>query len=322
MQCCITTEPQQGATYLDQLGLARAAEDLGFDGYFRSDHFVRTQGVGGQESGLPGPTDAWTTLAGLARDTTSIRLGTLVTSATFRFPGVLAIIVAQVDQMSGGRAELGLGTGWNGDEHQRYGVPFPPTSIRFEKFAEQLEIIVGLWQTPVDKRYSFEGEHYAIRESPALPKPVQVPHPPIIIGGAGRTKTPHIAACWADEFNLYGSLDGCKQQFGRVRTACERIGRDPATLKFSVSQLTICGKNEAELDRRAAALGRMHAQVVGKDVRPRPGDAELVGQPAEIVGQLLEFRAIGVERVYFQILDYTDIDHLRLIADEVVPYVR
>jgi F420-dependent oxidoreductase-like protein len=322
VECCITTEPHQGATYAEQLGVATAAEALGFHGYFRSDHFIRAQAVGGLESGLPGPTDAWTTLAALARETSTIRLGTLVTSATFRHPGMLAVIVAQVDEMSGGRIELGLGTGWNEEEHRNYGVPFPSTRERFDRFEEQLAVISGLWRTPVGDLFSFSGEHYQLESSPALPKPLQRPGPPIIIGGAGQKRTPEIAAAWADEFNLFGSVEGCDEQFTRVRRACDAIGRDPGSLKFSVAQVILCGRNTREIARRASAVGRtVGTETVGDTVRPHGGDPQLAGTPDQIVQRLADFARIGADRVYFQILDYTDLDHLELLATEVMPYV-
>src|SRR5689334_1101889 len=197
MRLVIFTEPQQGASHDDLLRVAKAAEDGGFDGFFRSDHYLRM----GDGSGLPGPTDAWLTLAALAVQTSRIRLGTLVTSATFRLPGPLAIGVAQVDAMSGGRVELGLGGGWFEQEHTAYGIPFPPVGERFDRLEEQLEIVEGLWTTPVGEQYTFAGKHYQVTNSPALPKPVQSPRPPIIVGGAGKKRTPALAARYADEFN-------------------------------------------------------------------------------------------------------------------------
>ena len=179
MQLRIFTEPQQGADYGRLLAVARAAEELGFGAFFRSDHYLKMQGT----TGLPGPTDAWITLAGLARETSRIRLGTLMSPVTFRYPGPLAISVAQVDEMSGGRVELGLGTGWFGDEHTAYGIPFPPMTDRFAMLEEQLAIITGLWETPEGETFTFQGTHYPVADSPALPKPVQRPRPPVIIGG-------------------------------------------------------------------------------------------------------------------------------------------
>src|SRR6266511_3838497 len=177
MRLVVFIEPQLGATYADQLRIARHAEELGFDAFFRSDHYLT---MGGRD-GLPGPTDSWVTLGALAVQTSRIRLGTLVTSATFRYPGPLAIQVAQVDQMSGGRVELGLGSGWYEGEHNAYGVPFPSQGERFERLEEQLAIVTGLWTTPVGEQFSHSGTHYTLTDSPALPKPVQTPHPPVII---------------------------------------------------------------------------------------------------------------------------------------------
>ena len=173
MELRIFAEPQEGASYDQQVGMAQAAEEAGFDAYFRSDHFLTMGG-----DGLPGPTDSWVTLAGIARETERIRLGTLVTSATFRQPGLLAIQVAQVDAMSGGRVELGLGAGWYDAEHAAYGFPFPPLGERFERLEEQFAILTGLWGTPIGETFSFDGRHYHVKDSPALPKPVQRPHPP------------------------------------------------------------------------------------------------------------------------------------------------
>jgi F420-dependent oxidoreductase-like protein len=222
----IFVEPQQGATYDDQLRVARAAEDAGYDAFFRSDHYL-AMGVPGE----PGPTDSWVALGALARETSRIRLGTMVTSATFRLPGPLAITVAQVDQMSGGRVELGLGSGWFETEHRSYGIPFPPLGERFDRLAEQLEIVTGLWSTPAGERYPFSGWNYEVVGSPALPKPVQQPHPPVIVGGKGRRRTPELAARFAAEFNVpFTPVNEVAEQFARVDDACSAAGRDPAEL--------------------------------------------------------------------------------------------
>ena len=199
-QLRIFTEPQMGATYDDLLAVAQRAEQLGFGAFFRSDHYL-AMGPWLEAGGLPGPTDAWITLAGLARDTTTIRLGTLVTSATFRLPGPLAISVAEVDQMSGGRVELGLGAGWYEREHPAYGIPFPELGERFDRLEEQFAVITGLWSTPVGERFSFAGRHYPITDSPALPKPVQDGGVPLIVGGGGPKRTPALAARYAAEYN-------------------------------------------------------------------------------------------------------------------------
>ncbi len=253
MDLRIFTEPQQGASYDQLLAAARTAESAGFSAFFRSDHFLKM----GDVHGRPGPTDAWITLAGLARDTETIRLGTLVTAATFRLPGPLAIAVAQVDAMSGGRVELGIGTGWFDDEHDAYGIPFPPLGERFDRLEEQLAIITGLWDTPPGETFSFGGDHYQLTDSPALPKPVQQPHPPVLVGGGGPTRTPALAARFADEFNLpFSSTSDSEAAFDRVRHACRDADRDPAELVYSVAQVVCCGRDDAEIRRRAAAIGR------------------------------------------------------------------
>jgi F420-dependent oxidoreductase-like protein len=310
----IFTEPQQGASYDRLLAVAQEAERLGFDAFFRSDHFLRIGGLPGPADGRPGPTDSWVTLAGLARETTRIRLGTLLTSATFRLPGPLAVAVAEVDAMSGGRVELGLGTGWYEDEHTAYGIPFPPTAERFDRLEEQLAIITGLWTTPDGKRFSFEGRHYRLDESPALPKPLQRPHPPIIVGGAGPRRTPALAAAYAAEFNVppFQSFEKFTATCDRVRAACGAAGRDPASMVFSVALTLCCGADEAEVERRAAAIGRDAAEA-------RRNSAVVAGTPDEVADQLRAYQDAGAERVYLQVLDLDDLDHLGLVAEAVVP---
>ena len=309
MRLRIFTEPQQGADYLDLLAVARRAEALGFDAFFRSDHY---QKMGGHVSGLPGPSDAWITLAGLARETSTIRLGTLVNSATFRNPGVLAISVANVDEMSGGRVELGLGAGWYLDEHRSYGIPFPGLGERFERLEEQLAIVTGLWATPHGSTFDHEGKHYRLSSSPALPKPVQSPVP-VIVGGGGPRKTPALAARYASEFNMpFQSRERFTEQCGRVRAACESIGRDPASLAYSTALVVCVGSNEAEIARRAAAIGREVAELRQNGV---------CGTPAEAAERLREWSAVGAERVYLQVLDLSDLEHLDLVAAEVMPHV-
>ncbi|MFC4113477.1 LLM class F420-dependent oxidoreductase [Nonomuraea zeae] len=304
MKLRIFTEPQQGATYDDLLAVAQATERLGFDAFFRSDHYQR---IGAGDPG-PGSTDAWITLAGLARETSRIRLGTLVTPATFRLPGPLAISVAQVDQMSGGRAELGFGTGWFDGEHSAYGIPFPPQGERFGRFEEQLEIITGLWTA--EKSYSFEGRYYRLVESPALPKPAQRPRPPIIIGGFGAKRTPRLAAAYADEYNVpFRTLSDTAEAFARVREACAETGRG---VTYSVAQTTIVGADRAEVERRAAAIGENPDNL---------RENGLAGTPAEVLEKIGKFAELGVERVYLQIMDLADLEHLELIAAEVLPNV-
>jgi F420-dependent oxidoreductase-like protein len=303
----IFTEPQQGASYDQLLAVAQTAETLGFDGFFRSDHYLA---MGGGD-GLPGPTDAWVTLAGIARETDRIRLGTLVTPATFRLPGPLAVSVAGVDAMSGGRVELGLGAGWFDAEHTAYGIPFPPVGERFERLTEQLAIITGLWATPIDQRFSFSGRHYRIEDSPALPKPVQVPGPPVIIGGGGPTVTPRLAARYGSEFNLaFRSLGDTGQQFDRVRAACEAADRDPGSMVFSAAQVVCCGRDDAEIARRAHAIGHEVSELRQNG---------LCGTPDQVVSKLATFAGAGATRAYLQMLDLDDLDHLALIAEEVLP---
>ena len=307
MKFRIFTEPQQGADYGTLRNVARAAEELGFDAFFRSDHYLKMGGG----SGLPGPTDSWATLAGLAIETSRIRLGTLVTAATFRLPGPLAITVAQVDQMSGGRVELGLGTGWFEAEHAAYGIPFPSLGERFERLEEQLTIITGLWGTPEGETFSFDGAHYRVSDSPGLPKPAQRPRPPVLLGGGGARRTPRLAARFADEFNVpFHSVADSAAGFARVREACKAVSRDPASLTYSVAQTVCCGKDEAEFRRRAAAIGRT------PDEMRKHG---LGGTPGEVAAKIAEYAGIGAERVYLQVLDLGDLDHLALIASDVVP---
>ncbi|MGE3619891.1 MAG: LLM class F420-dependent oxidoreductase [Acidimicrobiia bacterium] len=301
MQLRIFTEPQFGASYDQLLAVARRAEQLGFDAFFRSDHYLTMGG-----DGLPGPTDAWITLAGLARDTTTIRLGTLVTSGTFRLPGPLAIAVANVDAMSGGRVEMGLGAGWFVEEHDAYGIPFPPTGERFDRLEEQLAIVTGLWATPVGATFDFAGEHYRVTGSPGLPKPVQDPLP-VIVGGSGRLRTPALAARYAAELNQpFPAPDDVGPQRRRVADACEAAGRDPASLVQSVAQVTCVGRDEAEFTRRAAAIGQDPAAL---------RDSGIAGTLDEARARLDAYAAEGITRTYLQVLDLDDLDHLDLLAD-------
>ncbi|MCW2698648.1 MAG: putative reductase [Blastococcus sp.] len=306
MNLRIFTEPQMGATYDDLLAVARRTEETGFDAFFRSDHYLT---MGGE--GLPGPTDAWLTLAGLARETERIRLGTLVTAATFRLPGPLAISVAQVDQMSGGRVELGIGSGWFEAEHTAYGIPFPELGERFDRFEEQLAVITGLWSTPAGQTFDFEGAHYRLAGSPALPKPVQDGGVPVLIGGSGKKRTPALAARYATEFNVpFASADDNARLFAGVRLACEEAGRDPGSMIYSSALVVCVGRDEAEFARRAEAIGREPDELRSNGV---------AGTPAEAVETLGRYAEAGAQRVYLQVLDLADLDHLDLVAAEVAP---
>jgi F420-dependent oxidoreductase-like protein len=242
--------------------------------------------------------------------TSRIRLGTLVSSATFRLPGPLAIAVAQVDQMSGGRVELGLGSGWYEAEHSAYGIPFPELGERFDRYEEQLAIITGLWETAPGETFSFDGKHYQLTDSPALPKPVQRPRPPIVIGGSGPRRTPRLAARYANEFNAnFVDVAASKQQIERVGRACREIGRDESTISYSATQVLCCGANDAEVSRRAAAIGR--------DVDELKENG-LAGSPAEVVDKLGRFAEAGASRAYLQVLDLDDLEHIALVGSEVL----
>ncbi|MFD4523338.1 LLM class F420-dependent oxidoreductase [Streptomyces sp. NPDC058470] len=302
MDLRIFTEPQQGATYDTLLAVAKATEDLGFDAFFRSDHYLPM----GSADGLPGPTDAWITLAGLARETRRIRLGTLMTAGTFRLPGVLAIQVAQVDQMSGGRVELGLGAGWFEEEHKAYGIPFPKE--KFARLEEQLAIVTGLWATEPGKTFSHHGTYYDLTDSPALPKPAQA-KVPVLIGGHGAVRTPRLAAQYADEFNMpFASIEDSERQFGRVRAVAEQAGRKGEDITYSNALVACVGKDDAEVARRAAAIGREVDELKANG---------LAGTPDEVVDKIGRYAAIGSRRIYLQILDLDDLDHLELVSARV-----
>ena len=308
MDLRIFIEPQQGASYDDQLRMAQHAERLGFDAFFRSDHYI----VMGDGDGLPGPTDSWVTLGAIARETSTIRLGTLVTAATFRLPGILAISVAQVDAMSDGRIELGLGTGWFDDEHTAYGIPFPSLGDRFDILTEQLEILTGLWSTPVGEKFNYEGSHFRLANSPALPKPVQSPIP-LIIGGSGLKRTPALAARFASEYNVpFDSLDDTSAAFDRVRAAVAAAGRSDDSIIYSAAQVVCVGADEAEFARRASAIGREPAEL---------RENGLAGTVDEVIAKAKTFGDVGATRLYLQVLDLSDLDHVELIATQVMPHL-
>jgi len=297
----IFTEPQQGASYDALLAVAQRAESLGFGAFFRSDHYLAM----GDGDGLPGSTDAWITLGAIARETTRIRLGTLVSSATFRLPGPLAIAVAQVDEMSGGRVEFGLGAGWFTEEHEAYGIPFPALGERFDRLEEQLDVITGLWSTPVGGRFDHEGPHYPISDSPALPKPAQA-RIPVVVGGGGPKRTPALAARHATEFNTpFVPLEFFVEQCDRVRAACAAIDRDPRELTYSAALVVCVGTDEAEFVERARAIGREPDEL-------RENGA--AGTPDELRATVDRWNAAGAERIHLQVLDLVDLDHLDLIA--------
>jgi alkanesulfonate monooxygenase len=305
MELRVFTEPQQGASYDDLLRVARKTEELGFGAFFRSDHFL---GIG--TDGLPGPTDAWVTLGALARETSSIRLGTLVTSVTFRWPGLLAVQVAQVDQMSGGRVELGIGAGWFDREHAAYAVPFPDNRERFEMLEEQVEIVTGLWET--EGGFDFQGKHYTVSDSPGLPKPHQA-KPPVILGGAGKRRSAALAARFADEYNLpFTAFEEGLAVHDRVRAACEEAGRDPASMIYSSALVLCVGKDEAEFERRAANIGHDPGSL---------RETQLGGTVTEVLDKVGRYAESGQTRLYLQTLDLHDLDHLHLVAEEIKPHI-
>ncbi|MCX6511321.1 MAG: LLM class F420-dependent oxidoreductase [Actinobacteria bacterium] len=306
MELRIFVEPQQGASYRQQLAVAQLSEKLGFDGFFRSDHYLRM----GAGDPLPGPTDSWVTLGAIARETSTIRLGTLVASATFRLPGQLAVAVAQIDDMSDGRIELGLGAGWFDAEHTAYGIPFPTLGQRFDILEEQLEIITGMWNTPLDSQYSFEGQHHTIVGSPAIPKPVQPGGPPIVMGGYGPKRTPALAAKYASEFNLpFPPVEIYRASRDNVRAACEARGRDPESMIYSVAQVLCIGANDADIARRAQRIGREVDELILNGA---------AGSPAQVLDKIASFAEAGATRVYLQVLDMNDLDHIHLLAEEVM----
>jgi F420-dependent oxidoreductase-like protein len=303
----IFVEPQQGASYDTLLAAAQCAERSGFDAFFRSDHYLKF----GHGDGLPGPTDAWTTLAGLARETSTIRLGTLVTPITFRLPGPLSITIAQVDEMSGGRVELGLGAGWFDTEHTAYAIPFPATGERFDRLEEQLTSLVGLWTTPIGDTYDFQGAHYQFVSSPGLPKPRQQPHPPIILGGGGAKRTPRLAATFAQEYNTpFMQPEASALQYQRVDEACERRGRDPSTLRKSFAVTVCCGTSERDVAARAERSGWRV-----EDLRA----VGACGSPADVAARIAMWRDVGAECAYLQLLDPGDLEHIELLGSAVAP---
>jgi F420-dependent oxidoreductase-like protein len=304
MRMRVLLEPHHGASYDQILALARAAEEAGFDAFFRSDHYL---GIDADETGYR-PTDSWTTLAGLAVQTERVRLGTLMTASTYRRPGPLAITVATVDAMSGGRAELGIGAAWYEREHRYFGIPFPSLGERFDRLAEQLDVITGLWATTPGERFSYHGKYYELEECASIPRPSQQP-PPIIVGGAGPRRTPELAARFADEFNS-GMAEGVAERFANFRRICEQAGRDPAGVRLSTTLPVCCGQTRAEAARRAEALGEPGLRMLRLGV---------TGDPADVTGRLTELAEAGADTVYCHLYDVNDVEHILLLGREVLP---
>lgn len=309
MAARLFVEPQMGASYDQILAMATAAEQSGFDAFFRSDHYLKM----GTATGRPGYTDAWITLAGLARDTTRIRLGTLVTPVTFREPGVFAVTATQVDQMSGGRVDVGLGAGWYGAEHDAYGIPFPGLGQRFDRLEDTLAVLHGVWNSPPGATFEHKGRTGSFTLEADTLRPAADPHPPIVMGGMGGKRSARLAATYAAEFNTaFVPVAVMKTIHDNVRAGCEKAGRDPSTMVWSVAQTVVCGENEADIARRAEAIGR-----TVEDLR----QGAVCGTPDEVVTKLQSFVDGGAERLYLQVLDITDVDHVQLLGETVVPHV-
>lgn len=295
-------EGQEGVSWDEWIALGEAVERAGLEGLFRSDHYVSTI----NETGL-GSLDAWATLAGLAAVTKRIRLGTMVSPATFRHPSILAKMTTTVDHISGGRVELGMGAGWFEKEHTTFGFDFPATSERMEILAEQIEIVHGEWSEDV---FSFDGAYYSLEEVHALPKPVQQPHPPLIVGGSGGAKSIALAARWADEYNtLFATSDEVRRRRSRLDEAFEKAGRDPSQLTLSMMTTCIVGADESELEQRVANV----LERTGNDSTPQEYIEKVAGQ--RVVGtleqaeeRLRSLENAGLERIMLQHLNHTDLD--------------
>ena len=302
MRLRVLLEPHHGASYDQILALARVTEESGFDAFFRSDHY---QGIDPDDSGYR-PTDSWTTLAGLGRETKRIQLGTLVNASTFRLPGQLAVEVATVDQMSGGRAELGIGAAWYEREHEYFGIPFPPLGERFDRLEEQLAILSGIWDTKPGERFSYDGKHYQLKDCVSIPR--WVSRPKIIIGGAGAKRTPTLAAKYADEFNGALGLD-LRERYANFKRICEDVGRDPASVRMSATVPACIGRDAGDLERRKESLGEPGARLLAAGITGYAGD--LIRVVEDLAGQ-------GADTVYFHVYGPSDVAHIELLGEQVV----
>jgi F420-dependent oxidoreductase-like protein len=315
MRLCLMIEGQEDVTWPQWIALAETCERVGLEGLFRSDHYVSVD-----EGATRGSLDAWTTLAGLAARTERIRLGTMVSPATFRHPSVLGRAATTVDHISGGRAELGLGAGWYEREHRAFGFPFASLGERMEVFEEQTEIIVGQWTT---ESFSYSGRHYRLDDCDALPRPLQRPHPPVIIGGSGKRRTVEVAARLGQEYNVVGpTVDECRALRGRMDEACARHGRDPATLVLSAMCTVVVGADTAEAEARAQRLVDLgFEQGDGASLLAQNRDTWVCGTVDEAVTRLRELADAGVERMMLQHLLHDDLDAVELFGRELVPAV-
>jgi F420-dependent oxidoreductase-like protein len=313
MDLCLMIEGQEGVSWPQWVALARACEEHGIPALFRSDHYLNLDGQHPEHEVL----DAWSTLSALAAVTSSVRLGTLVSPATFRHPSVLAKAVATVDEISGGRAEVGLGAGWHEGEHQAYGFPFPPTRVRMDILAEQLQVVLGSWG---DEPFTFEGEHYTLRALDARPKPVQRPHPPLIIGGTAGARSAELAARFASEYNTpFPTVEEVRVRRARIAEACERAAREP--MPFSVMTGFVVGADQQELRDRAR---RVAERIAGdpEALLAAPPPAWVFGTVDQAIERLHELRDAGVSRVMCQHLLHDDLEVVALIGRELAPAVR
>jgi F420-dependent oxidoreductase-like protein len=302
MRLRILLEPHHGATYAQILALAQAAEEAGFDAFFRSDHYL---GIDADDVTYQ-PTDSWTTLAGLAVQTQAVRIGTLVNASTFRLPGQLAVEVATVDQMSGGRAELGIGAAWYEREHQYFGIPFPKLGERFDRLEEQLAILTGIWDTKPGERFSFEGKFYQVTDCASIPR--WASRPKIIIGGAGPKRTPTLAARYADEFNGALGLD-LVERYANFHRVCEQVGRDPAEVRLSATLPVAIGADAEDLQRRLDSLGEPGARLLA---------AGVTGYGDDVLRVLESLAGQGADTVYFHVYGAADVGHIHLLGSQVV----
>jgi F420-dependent oxidoreductase-like protein len=315
MRLCLMIEGQEDVTWDNWCALARACEDSGLEGMFRSDHYLSVQGHRGR-----GSLDAWTTLAGLAARTERIRLGTLVSPATFRHPSVIAKSVVTADHISAGRVELGLGAGWHETEHRSYGFDFPPTPVRIELLAEQLEIVHGSWTR---ENFNFAGRHYEVQDLNALPKPVQTPHPNLIVGGSAGPRTASLAAKWADEYNtVFADTAECSRRREIVSEAWRDAGRDADDLVFSLMTGCIVGTDDEDVRRRAEdIMARSGRSGDPADWLRRLSDESVVGTVAQVVDRLGRLSEAGVDRVMLQHQSHDDVDMVHVIGNAVAPQV-
>jgi F420-dependent oxidoreductase-like protein len=316
MRYSLMLEGQEGVTWDQWLRIAEACERLGFESLLTSDHYLSVVRVD-----EPGSSDAWTLLGALAARTGRLRLGTMVSPVTFRQPTVLAKAATTVDRISGGRVELGMGAGWWDLEHRTHGFPFPSTGERFEMLEEQLEIVHGLWSEEV---FSFESRHYALEECRFLPKPVQRPHPPIVVGGKGGPRLARLVAAWADEFNRVGGTPSeVREAFERVRAAVEAAGRDQASVTTSFMTWVFVGRTEEEWRSRVEQARRMDPAAGSFDEYLEDVSRDcIVGTVDRAIDRMSEYAAAGVQRFVLNHELFDDLDQIHLLAEEILPRVR